>query len=56
DFGCCAFQLMENEPDFQDEKLRIVHLLEDRGHMVLFLPKFHPELNPIEVITPCSLL
>ena len=30
------------------EKSRIEHYLEDKGHICVFLPKFHPELNPIE--------
>lgn len=34
--------------DFKNEKSRIEHFLEDRGHICIFLPKYHPELNPIE--------
>ena len=30
------------------EKSRIEHYLEDKGHICVFLPKFHLELNPIE--------
>lgn len=34
--------------DFKNEKSMIEQLLIDRGHIPVFLPKFHPELNPIE--------
>ena len=34
--------------DFRDEKSMIEHLLIEKGHVPCFLPKFHPELNPIE--------
>ena len=35
-------------PDFRDEKCLVAHLLVNKGHIPVFLPKFHPELNPIE--------
>jgi hypothetical protein len=45
---CCIRRLLYTQPDFRGVK----SLLEDhcaaRGFAVLFLPKFHPELNPIE--------
>ena len=41
-------QILRNHEDFRNEMPRIVHFLEERGHVALFLPKFHPELNPIE--------
>ena len=34
--------------DFRDEKSMIEHMLIEKGHIPCFLPKFHPELNPIE--------
>ena len=34
--------------DFKNEKSLIKHLLIWKGHIPVFLPKFHPELNPIE--------
>ena len=34
--------------DFKLEKSLIEHFLIKRGHIPAFLPKFHPELNPIE--------
>ena len=41
-------QVLGEMDDFKNEKSRIEHFLEERGHICLFLPKFHPELNPIE--------
>ena len=35
--------------DFRSQKGRIQELIESRGHETIFLPKFHPELNYIEM-------
>ena len=45
DGGCCARHLLGSQPDFQglfQEKI------EERGHLVVYYPKYHPELNFIE--------
>jgi hypothetical protein len=46
--NCCCRRILYNEPDFTNVK----SLLEERckvlGIPILFLPKFHCELNPIE--------
>ena len=34
--------------DFKNETSMIEHMLIEKGHIPCFLPKFHPELNPIE--------
>ena len=34
--------------NFQNEKTIVEHYLNGRGHIVVFVPKFHCELNPIE--------
>ena len=34
--------------DFRDEKSMVERMLIEKGHIPCFLPKFHPELNPIE--------
>nr|GAT43958.1 predicted protein [Mycena chlorophos] len=36
--------------DFKAEKPLLQVLIEKRGHICLFLPKFHCELNPIEMV------
>ena len=35
-------------PDFRDEKSLIEQLIMKSGHIPILLPKFHPEINPIE--------
>ena len=40
--------VLQNHDDFRTEKTVVEHFLEDRGHRVYFLPKFHCELNAIE--------
>jgi transposase len=40
--------ILRNHPDFQNEKPRIISFIKANGHRGYFLPKFHPELNPIE--------
>jgi hypothetical protein len=37
------------QPDFKAQKSRLHDVVEARGHQVLFLPKFHCELNFIEM-------
>jgi hypothetical protein len=38
------------QEDFVNEKPMIQHFLEARGHVCIFYPKFHCELNPIEML------
>ena len=41
-------KILSEMEDFKNETCRIEHFLNGKGHICLFLPKFHPELNPIE--------
>ena len=41
-------QTLAEHSDFKNEKSEIETLLIKKGHVPCFLPKFHPELNPIE--------
>ena len=41
-------ETLAKHSDFRDEKSMIEHMLLEKGHVPCFLPKFHPELNPIE--------
>jgi len=34
--------------DFREEKTKLEHFLNKLGHVCIFLPKFHCELNPIK--------
>jgi hypothetical protein len=47
---CCAAATMALQPDFWEQKSMLEEAIESRGHIALFLPKFHPEFNWIE---PC---
>jgi hypothetical protein len=38
------------QDDFVNEKPDIQHHLEGRGHVCIFYPKFHCEINPIEML------
>ena len=41
-------EILKNHDDFKNEKPQVIKFLESKGHTALFLPKFHPEINPIE--------
>ena len=41
-------ETLPKHSDFRDEKSMIEGMLVERAHIPCFLPKFHPELNPIE--------
>ncbi|KAF8219024.1 hypothetical protein L208DRAFT_1344432 [Tricholoma matsutake] len=38
------------QPDFRAEKPLLQLVIEKAGHKCFFLPKFHCELNPIEMV------
>ena len=38
------------QEDFQSEKPLMQSIIEDAGHICIFLPRFHCELNPIEML------
>ena len=46
--GCCARRVLGAEKDFRDQKGHLQEEVANLGHRVLFYPKFHCELNPIE--------
>ena len=39
---------LASHEDFKNEKTKIEHFLNGRGHCCMLLPKFHCEINPIE--------
>ncbi len=45
---CCCRHLLFNQPDFSNVKSCLETKCEACGFQVIFLPKFHCELNPIE--------
>jgi hypothetical protein len=46
---CCCCRFLYNQPDFFNVKSKLEMVCEERGFRVLFLPKFHCELNFIEM-------
>jgi hypothetical protein len=45
---CCATRLMSLQPDFLEQRSLVQETIENAGHICIFLPKFHCELNFIE--------
>jgi hypothetical protein len=46
--NCCAKRLLEVQSDFQEQRSLVQEVIEAAGHLCIFLPKFHCELNFIE--------
>ena len=46
--GCCARHILEHQPDFMEQHSLVQEVIEAAGHLCIFLPKFHCELNFIE--------
>jgi hypothetical protein len=46
--GCCAWEVLANEPDFQAQRGQLAEELEKLNEHMIFYPKFHLELNFIE--------
>lgn len=46
---CCMRKVLSMQQDFRDEKPLLQVVIEEAGHICHFLPKFHCELNPIEM-------
>ena len=45
---CCTRRILDLQPDFQEQKSLIQEVIEAAGHLCIFLPKFHCELNFIK--------
>jgi len=50
DEWCCMYRVLSLQEDFANKKPMLQHYIEGRGHVCMFLPKFHCELNPIEML------
>ncbi|KAF9518032.1 hypothetical protein BS47DRAFT_1371133 [Hydnum rufescens UP504] len=46
---CCMAHLLSRQDDFVNQISMLEAAIINRGHLCLFLPKFHCELNPIEM-------
>ncbi|TFK79205.1 hypothetical protein K466DRAFT_579249 [Polyporus arcularius HHB13444] len=47
--GCCMARLLSQQDDFMHQDSMLELTLKEAGHACMFLPKFHCELNPIEM-------
>lgn len=47
--NCCLRRILALQPDFRNQKSYIVETVENAGHLCMFYPKFHCELNYIEM-------
>ena len=48
--NCCMARLLSQQEDFTNQISRLETLITKAGHLCIFLPKFHCELNPIEMV------
>lgn len=49
---CCMARLLSKQDDFANQESMVESVVRKAGHLCIFLPKFHCELNPIEMV--CS--
>jgi hypothetical protein len=47
--GCCMARILSKQDDFCLQILLLKQKITLRGHLCIFLTKFHCELNPIEM-------
>lgn len=48
--NCCLARLLSQQDDFAIQPSMLETFIKDAGHECIFLPKFHCELNPIEMV------
>ena len=48
--NCCMARLLSQQEDFVNQESMLESMIKEQGHLHLFLPKFHCELNPIEMV------
>lgn len=46
--SCCWSKILGDQSDFANERNQLQQIIEGRGHVCVFLPKYHCECNPIE--------
>ena len=46
--ACHTTRILSQQPDFREQKSLVQEVIEAAGHICIFLPKFHCELNFIE--------
>ena len=53
--NCSMAWLLSQQEDFMNLPSMLELMIKEKGHECLFLPKFHCELNPIEMVSPTLL-
>jgi hypothetical protein len=48
ELSCCARAILSGQADFKASRSQIEEIIEEAGHLVIFYPNFHSELNWIE--------
>lgn len=48
---CCMARLLSHQDDFRLQTSQLEKFITGRDHYCIFLPKFHCELNPIEMVS-----
>jgi hypothetical protein len=48
--NCCMARLLSQQEDFTNQESMLETFIKKSSHECLFLPKFHCELNPIEMV------
>jgi len=48
--NCCMACLLSKQDDFQFQESLLEQKIKAKGHLCIFLPKFHCKLNPIEMV------
>ena len=54
--NCCMARLLSKQEDFTNQISMLETVIQEAGHECIFLPKFHCELNPIEMVSSLYLL
>jgi hypothetical protein len=49
--NCCMARLLSQQEDFINQESMLETLIKSAGHECIFLPKFHCELNLIEMVS-----
>ena len=48
--GCCAWRILSDEPDFAEQRPWLQETVENMGFEMIYFPKYHCELNFIEML------
>jgi hypothetical protein len=49
--SCCMARVLSQQDDFAHQMSMLEQVITEAGHLCIFLPKFHCELNPIEMVS-----